>query len=347
MNERHANDRRRIGVTAAAMAIIVGACSGDSEDTTATSVAATDPAATYSTQAFIVPFDVAAPEWLPGVEPGIDSRNFVTWEPASGSEPAVRVLAPVSVFLTGDDNAVEPPEDFLAHVLSLEAERATIEDRADVDVDGHPGTLMTLSTDEPLDGVLGCPINGLDAGDCYGIQPDFALRLAVVDVDGTTIVAWLRHRGSPDTDVAAAEFAAFEEMLAALHFADREPTAEPDKPAPASPLEGEWTMTSTLEELENSPLLQDPDEVNDENWGEWTFTFEAGRFTFSQENAIASNSASGDFQVDGDRLQLDLDNVEHFEMRWRIDGDQLTFTPDDSIGFAPTPFFLHSWTLAS
>ena len=33
-------------------------------------------------------------------------------------------------------------------------------------------------------------------------------------------------------------------------------------------------------------------------------------------------------------------------MRWRIDGDQLTFTPDDSIGFAPTPFFLHSWTLA-
>ena len=235
MKERHINGWRRIGATASAMAMIVGACSADSDDATTTSVATTDPARTYSTQAFIVPFDVAAPEWLPGLEPGVDSRNFVTWEPASGSEPAVRVLAPVSVFLTGDDTAVEPPEDFLAHVLSLEAERATIEDRAEVDVDGHPGTLMTLSTDEPLEGVLGCPIDGLDAGDCYGIQPDFALRLVVVDVDGTTIVAWLRHSGSPETDDAAAEFAAFEEMLATMHFADREPTAEPDAPGYCQP----------------------------------------------------------------------------------------------------------------
>ena len=345
-----AGTRARYTLAMVAALSIFGAACADDEGDGAKSVPTTDvpvdPARTYSTRAFVVPIDVTVPTWLPDVAPAVDTRNFVTWEPSSASEPAVRILVPLSVFLPGDDTAVEPPADLLGHVLSMEAHGATIADRTDIDIDSHAGTLLTVTSDQPLEGVLGCPAEGLDAGDCYGIQPDLALRLVVFEVDGTSVLAWLRHQGEPDTADAAGDFAAFEAMLADIRFADREPTSEAGTPAGATPLDGVWTMTSTLAELEASPLLQDQDELNDENWGDWTFTFGAGRFTFEQTNSVAQSSASGTFLVDGDRLRLDLDNVEHFEMRWHVDGGELILTPDASIGVAPTPFFLHPWTMA-
>ena len=180
------------------------------------------------------------------------------------------------------------------------------------------------------------------AGDCFGLQPENTLRMAVIDVGDRTLLAWLRHDNGTDTD-AAAEFAAFEEMLASVSFRD-EGAATTVAPAAASPIDGVWTNTITEAALQSSPLLYEADEVNDENWGDFTFTFENGRFTLEQTNPRTTSSYSGTFEVDGDVLSMTMEGVEHFEMRWSIDGDQLTLTRDDALGMSPTPWVMAPWT---
>jgi hypothetical protein len=133
-------------------------------------------------------------------------------------------------------------------------------------------------------------------------------------------------------------------MLASVRFREQgsEATPAPADQA-ASPIDGVWTTSITRDELANSPLLYDSDEVNDENWGEFTFASEQGRFTLTQENPKAMSSISGTFAVDGDAVELNLD-VEHFEMRWSLNGEELSFERDESLGIAPTPFILKPWT---
>ena len=41
---------------------------------------------------------------------------------------------------------------------------------------------------------------------------------------------------------------------------------------------------------------------------------------------------------------MTMEGVEHFEMRWSIDGDQLTLTRDDALGMSPTPWVMAPWT---
>jgi hypothetical protein len=48
--------------------------------------------------------------------------------------------------------------------------------------------------------------------------------------------------------------------------------------------------------------------------------------------------------LDRDTIELNLDNAEHFVMRWNIDGDTLTFERDDVPRIAPTPLVLNAWT---
>ena len=74
-------------------------------------------------------------------------------------------------------------------------------------VDGHPATLMNLTWDidagHPegfFNGALGCPTAGADQAEgCFGPQPDLMLRLGVIDVGCTTLLAWARmNRDNPD-----------------------------------------------------------------------------------------------------------------------------------------------------
>jgi hypothetical protein len=83
-------------------------------------------------------------------------------------------------------------------------------------IDGHPATIMTATTDTALDGSLGCQNDGMDAADCFGLQPGLALRLAVVDVDGTLLLVWART--IEDSSDRSEVFADFEQMLASLRF---------------------------------------------------------------------------------------------------------------------------------
>lgn len=336
--------RRRWAGAALVAAVALSACGSDSDDEAdSTTTTAAAEGATYRTSAFILPFEVTVPDFLPA-EATTDDANFVTWDPGTIEEPAVRFLVPVNVYAPGDTDTTPPPADYLAYLLSQSEHGATFTDQSETTVGGFQATLVTANVADSLDGSLGCQAEDIPAGDCYGLQPDLTLRMAVIDADGTTLLAWLRHNGTEVTEDATAEFAAFETMLSTVTFRDEAPVTTTTVPGVASPIDGIWTTTVTFEELESSPLLYDRDEVNDENWGELTFTFELGQFTFAQENEGASYSSSGTFVVDGDVVELKLDNSEEFAWRWSLEGDTLTFERDEALGISPTPYLINPWT---
>ena len=125
----------------------------------------------------------------------------------------------------------------------------------------------------------------------------------------------------------------------------RQPTPdETSEPASATAIDGTWTTSFTKGELADSPLLTDPEELNDQNWGDFTFLFDAGAFSFNQSNKKAEYASSGTFTVEGDVVRLDLDNGEKFAVRYSIHGAKLRFEPDESLGVAPTPYVLKPWT---
>lgn len=330
-------------MTSAALAL--GACGGDSDDAAPADATTTTEleGVSYSTKAFVLPFDVTVPELLPA-EATTDTANFVTWDSATEAEPAVRFLVPVNVYVPGETEATPPPADYLAYLLGQSEDGATFSDQAETTVDGFPATLATATVADSLDGSLGCPAEDVTADECYGLQPGLTLRMAVIDADGTTLLAWLRHAGTEEVGDAPAEFAAFEGMLASISFRDESPVTTEAPAGVATALDGVWTTSVTEEELASSPLLYEADEVNDQNWGDLTFTFDEGRFTYTQANANDSYESAGTFTVDGDTVDLRLDNTEHFAMRWHIDGDTLTFERDDALGIAPTPLVLKPWT---
>jgi TRAP-type C4-dicarboxylate transport system substrate-binding protein len=138
----------------------------------------------------------------------------------------------------------------------------------------------------------------------------------------------------------------------------RGPTDAPDVVAPCPPtvpspspytgptaLDGTWKTSFTKAELIASPFLTDTGEINDGNWGDFTLTFEKGRFGSTQTNPLESSSGSGTFTVSGDAVTLAQDNGETFAYRWSIFKDTLTFRRDASLPFGgPTPALVKPWT---
>jgi hypothetical protein len=208
-------------------------------------------------------------------------------------------------------------------------------------VDGKPATLVTATAQDSLEGSLGCPAHAISAEACFGLQPDLTLRIAVVPVGDRTLLVWLRHSGPATTEGATQEFSAFEEMVHTIKFRDQDPPATP-APATASPIDGKWTTRITEEELTTSPLLDGVGEINDENFGNFTFTFKKGKFRYQQITPPHA-TITGTFVVHDDVVQLDLANGEQFVMRYVVKGDVLTFERDESLGGGPTPLVIKPW----
>ncbi|MDQ4037465.1 MAG: TRAP transporter substrate-binding protein DctP [Actinomycetota bacterium] len=110
-----------------------------------------------------------------------------------------------------------------------------------------------------------------------------------------------------------------------------------------SPIDGSYETSFSKEELASSPLLYEPGEVNDQNWGDFTLTLAAGRVTWTQENQVDSYTYNGTFTVVGDVVEMDMSNGERFTMRWSLYQDTLTLQRDEALGIAPTPFLLKPW----
>lgn len=162
---------------------------------------------------FAHPFALTLPTWV-GATPETDTTDFVTWL-STTDQRAIRVLHPLAVYPPDGTTAQPVPDDYATYLASLVDHGMTLADRATTTIDGHPATLYTVTTDTSLDGVWGCQAPGLSAHDCFGAQPEWAVRLALVDVDGDPVLLWVRTPVDGDSSASYADFAT---MLASFRF---------------------------------------------------------------------------------------------------------------------------------
>jgi hypothetical protein len=226
------------GLVASAVLILVGttACTSASLSTSTSPSASTEPSSTpasaspsasepvgkrYTSTSFAVPLTVIVEPLLKS-PPFADTTNFLTWHAAADANEKIRFLIPVEVYSPQVGGPRPPPTNYLAYLQRQASYGATFSDVSTITVDGHAATLMTATTSESLNGSLGCPIIGVNnpehdgVGECFGLQPDVILRIAVFDMgSGTTLVAWARTGiEAPDDEFNAM----FERMLANLQF---------------------------------------------------------------------------------------------------------------------------------
>jgi hypothetical protein len=135
-----------------------------------------------------------------------------------GQVPGARGCVP-----PGSSTPEAPPKDYLNYLQGQTKDGAEITEETKITVDGCPASLMnvtrTIDASHPegfLDGSLGCPERNADRAEgCFGPQPDLLLRLAVIDVGETTLLAWARmNKDNPDPAFAAM----FERMLTSVRF---------------------------------------------------------------------------------------------------------------------------------
>ena len=118
----------------------------------------------------------------------------------------------------------------------------------------------------------------------------------------------------------------------------RSPPATTAAAAAATPIDGTYSVTTTLEDLKASGAA--PIDWVPENWGESVYVFDRGRFATTQHNDEACTWAYGRYAVNGDVMTLDFDGGgglapndratrpgEHFGFGWSLYRDVLTLSP--------------------
>ena len=117
----------------------------------------------------------------------------------------------------GLDGIIDPPpKDYRSYVLSLDVKGVKITDVAKTTVGGRAATIMTITNKGPgQHGSLGCPYRGAEMEHgCFGIQPEYKVRLAVMNA-GPPLAIWARTDSrNPDE----AFLGTYEQMLATVRF---------------------------------------------------------------------------------------------------------------------------------
>jgi hypothetical protein len=221
--------RYRIAVAASLSAltllVMAGCSSAASTSGPATAAPSSPTGQTYASKAFVVPLTVTVDASLKS-PPVLDSRNLLYWDAAKSSVNKVRFLVSTNLYGPNSSISEAPPKDYLKYLQGLTSQGLGLSNVVKINVDGHPATLMTVTSNAAdhgfFDGSLGCPNTGAtqdtgaDHGEgCYGFQPDLSLRLAVIPVGNTTLLAWARA-SNPHPDEAF--FAMFERMLNSVRF---------------------------------------------------------------------------------------------------------------------------------
>ena len=129
------------------------------------------------------------------------------------------------------------------------------------------------------------------------------------------------------------------------------PESQAPAEAAATPIDGVYRTTTTFaDELDAG----DPQPIL-ENYGDWVWVFDRGRFAFSQENAEACTWGYGSYVVDRDQLVVDFvdgggdapNNAankpgEHFVYRWSLYRDALTLEAVEG-QISPPNFMAKPW----
>src|SRR5215470_6739502 len=199
--------RYRIAVAASLSAftlLVMAGCSSAASTSAPAKASPSSPAGqTYASKAFVVPLTVTVDASLKS-PPDPASRNLLSWDAARDSSAKVRFLVPVNLYRPGSSAPEALPRDYLAYLQGFTRWGVKYSDVTKITVDGHPATLMSVTStndSELLNGSLGCPKVGADRSEgCFGFQPDLSTRIAVIPVGNSTLLSWARtSKGSPDT----------------------------------------------------------------------------------------------------------------------------------------------------
>jgi hypothetical protein len=290
----------RIACAATGIATVVSlaACGGSSSPTTPATSAAAPAGPTYATKYFATPVDVAVPSWLEPT-PTDDTAHFVTFGSSDGSR-AVRILSPVVVYPPGESTATPLPKDYVSYLLGQTANGGHFAERADTKVDGHPAVVLTATTGQSIDGSLGCPDTGISAADCFGLQPEFVLRLAVITTDQGPLLIWLRNSVDNKPDMKA-ETENFDQFLAGVHFSGRSPQTAPE--AVTTALDGTYTWTLTKQDALAHGTADDKTPESLANYP-ITFTVVLDKGGWHMSDSMNPDEGKGAFAVTGNRIDF-------------------------------------------
>jgi hypothetical protein len=217
-----ASPRCRLAVAVSLSALTLLAMAGCSTAASTSGPATASPSSpagqTYASKTFVVPLTVTLGTSLKS-PPNPDSRNLLSWDAADGPNNKVRFLVPVNLYRPGSLTPEAPPKDYLTYLQELASQGIIkLSDVTKITVDGHPATLMTytLTADHGFDGAIGCPTADADQSEgCYGPQPEWITRIAVIPVGNSTLLAWARtSKASPNE----AFLTTFETMLNSVRF---------------------------------------------------------------------------------------------------------------------------------
>lgn len=200
------------------VAAVLASCASTSPSPSASSQVSASATAsrTYTTTSFVMPLTVTVGSLLKS-PPTADEPNLVSWDAASSATEKVRFMIPVELYQPGSSNPQAPPRHYIEYLQGLAGQGAVFSKVSTIRVDSYSATLMTATTTTSMDGSLGCPVKGADpSSGCFGLQPEFSLRIAMIEITPeTTFVAWARTGlDAPDE----AFDAMFEAMLASVKF---------------------------------------------------------------------------------------------------------------------------------
>src|SRR5215469_6335323 len=159
--------RYRIAVAASLGAFTLLAMAGCSSAASTSGPAKVSPSSptgqTYSSKAFVVPLTVTVDTSLKS-PPNPDSRNLLSWDAANSSVNKVRFLVPTNLYPPNSNISEAPPKDYLKYVQGLTSQGLGLSNLGKITVNGHPATLMTVTSNSAdhgfFDGSLGCPNTG-------------------------------------------------------------------------------------------------------------------------------------------------------------------------------------------
>jgi hypothetical protein len=213
------NIRRTAATALAALALLTAAACGDSgpkDQESPPDPLTASPPVRYESRAFVVPLTVKP---APGLESRpIDASNLISWDAVGKDDNKIRILAPVEIYRPGATKPEALPKDFLAYVKGLSAAGVTVTDEKQIEVDGGPTTLLTMTrtAGAKVDGVLGCPGHGEDqVEDCFAPQADLVMRMAIFTIGTQPVLVWARV---PTAQPDQAFFDGFEKMVSTLEF---------------------------------------------------------------------------------------------------------------------------------